>query len=112
MNITKKGKIFIVQSSKKDKYYRVSLEKGECDCPHFLYRLKRTGEECKHLKAVKDLIKCHAKDDFEKAVDFVKKQESVDYSEFVELFSEGILYELIENGNLIKKNGEVRLLPQ
>lgn len=109
MNITKKGDVFFVESSKKGKYYKVSLKNGACDCPHFLYRLKGQGV-CKHLKTVKELVNTQAKDDFQKAIDYVKKHGEVDSVEFMEMFSEGILDELKERGELIEKNGKVKTL--
>ncbi len=99
MYIRKKGNIFLVQSSQKGRYYTVSLEKSDCTCPHFKYRLKSKGD-CKHIKAVKELHKINAKDDFEKAVDYVKDKDKVEKEHFVEMFSEGLLSELIERGEI------------
>lgn len=110
MNITKKDDIFFVQSSKKGKYYKVSLKNGTCDCPHFQFRLRKGGGDCKHLKAVKELFATDAKDDFEKAIAYVKENIEVDSVDFIEKFSEGVLDELIERGELIEKNGKIRVL--
>lgn len=51
---------FYVPASKPSKMapnglYTVSkYEDGSwaCSCPHFIYRLKQSGDECKHIKAV------------------------------------------------------------
>jgi len=39
-----------------DKQYVVSLKPDgtyECSCPHWIYRLKKRGGECKHIEKVK-----------------------------------------------------------
>ncbi len=107
MYIVKKDEVFRVQSSQKGKYYEVSLKKNTCTCPNFIYRLKRKGD-CKHIKAVKELHQNNAKDDFEKALEFIEEKKEVDSLEFMETFSEGILNELIEKGELIEKKGMVK----
>lgn len=107
MYIVKKGDTFRVQSSQKGKYYEVNLKKGTCTCPHFTFRLKGRGE-CKHIKAVKELHNYEAKDDFEKAIEFVEEKGEIDSLDFIEKFSEGILNELIEKGELIEKKGIVK----
>ncbi|MFW6449690.1 MAG: SWIM zinc finger family protein [Nanoarchaeota archaeon] len=110
MNIKKRGNFYYVESSTKGKYYKVSLKNNTCDCPHFQFRLKKQGGACKHLKAVKELYNTNAKDDFQKAVDYVKNKGEVDSIDFIEIFSEGILEELIERGELVEKNGKINLL--
>ncbi|MFW6450391.1 MAG: hypothetical protein ACOCZ6_05030, partial [Nanoarchaeota archaeon] len=75
--------------------------------PHFVFRLKGKGE-CKHIKAVKELHQNDAKDDFEKAVEFIDENEEVDSLDFIERFSEGLLNELIDRGEMIEKKGKVK----
>lgn len=53
-------KVMHVQSfSKKDIVYTVSntTEDGwECNCPHFIYRCKDTGDVCKHIELAQDYL--------------------------------------------------------
>ncbi len=108
MYIKKKGNVFLVQSSQKGKYYKVDMTKNKCDCPHFSFRLKNSDKDCKHLEAVKKLHENDAKDDFEKSIQYVKDKKEVESIHFIEKFSEGVLNELIERGELIEEKGKVK----
>jgi predicted nucleic acid-binding Zn finger protein len=111
MNIIKKENYYLAQSSKdKKKYYQVNLDKNECNCPHFLIRLKKKGELCKHIIEVKKILFNDAKDDFQKAISYVEKNIEVDSICFIEKFSLGLLDELIKRGELIENKGKVSLL--
>lgn len=40
----------VVSSSDSDYYHRVDWEKKTCTCPDYVYRRKKEGTMCKHLK--------------------------------------------------------------
>ena len=47
---------FLVPSHSLDKKYKVSLD--DCECPHFQYRLKAIGGQCKHqLQLIDEALK-------------------------------------------------------
>ncbi len=49
---TVREKIFqnVVSSSDSDYYHRVDWERKTCTCPDYVYRRKKEGTMCKHLK--------------------------------------------------------------
>ena len=56
-NINKKDtSIYEVESHNKGEFYSVDITAKTCTCPHYQFRLKRFGGECKHLAAVRDFI--------------------------------------------------------
>ena len=84
----------ITHKSSTGNIYIVDLENLSCTCPHYLYRLKRSGGLCKHIQTELDKYK----DQLEKAKEFIKTNNNA--IEFVEMFGEEVL-------NLLKKQGEV-----
>ena len=56
-NILKKdASIYEVESHNKGEFYTINLDSKTCTCPHYQFRLKRFGGECKHIIAVRDYI--------------------------------------------------------
>jgi hypothetical protein len=104
------GEIYLVESSTKGKYWKVDITKKTCDCPNFLFRKRAAHEPCKHLIAVNEMLNNDSKDDFEKAVDYVKEKGAVDSVELIEKFSEGLVNELIERGQLTEYKGKIRVI--
>ena len=94
--------VYMVKSSKPGKYW-----KRTCNCPHFVFRLRKTGEVCKHIHAVEKMLHNESKDDFEKAIMFVKKKGKIDSVQLIEKFGEGLVNELIDRGELLEKNGKI-----
>src|SRR3989338_10370056 len=52
----KDNSIYEVESHTKGEFYTVDIDAKTCSCPHYQFRLKRFGGECKHLAAVRDFI--------------------------------------------------------
>jgi len=56
MKITTLGEdLFKVESERKEgQFYEVQIDPREasCTCPHYIYRCKRAGLQCKHIIAV------------------------------------------------------------
>lgn len=110
MNIKKEGDLFLVESSTKGKYYNIDIANKKCDCPHFIYRMQRIGGECKHIKAVKDLLYNDSQDDFDKAIEFIRINSKVDSLDFIEKFNEKILDELKNQGEIIEEKGMLKIM--
>lgn len=110
MNIKKEGDLFLVESSKKGKFYNVDITEKTCDCPHYIYRMKRVGGECKHIKAVKDLLYNGTQDNFDKALEYIRINSKVDSLEFIEEFGEELLDELKTQGEVVEEKGIIKLL--
>jgi hypothetical protein len=113
MNLRKSneaGEKYLVESSIKGKYWKVDLAKKTCNCPNFLFRKRASGEVCKHIIAVQQMLSNDSKDDFEKAVDYVKEKGEVDSVELIERFSEGLVNELIERGQLAEYKGRIKVV--
>ncbi|MBN2457904.1 SWIM zinc finger family protein [Candidatus Woesearchaeota archaeon] len=102
------NEIYLVESSTRGKYWKVNIEKKTCNCPHYVFRLRQKGQLCKHILAVSDMLMNDSRDEFEKAVDYVKASGETDSVELIEMFSEGIIDELIERGELIENRGKIR----
>ncbi len=110
MEIAKKDGHYSVGSSTPGKSYEVDLKKNTCTCPHFIHRLRRTGGDCKHIKAVKGLVSSGDASDFDEIISFVKDNVFVDSIELIEKFSEKKISDLIQNGELIEEHGKIRFL--
>ena len=52
----KDASIYEVESHTKGTFYTVDIDAKTCTCPHYQFRLKRFGGECKHVVAVRDFI--------------------------------------------------------
>lgn len=109
MGIKKDGEIYLVESSSKGKTYQVDLKKNSCTCPQYLFRARRTGTDCKHLAAVKQMVMKSA-DKFGDVLDYVKENVFVDSMELIEKFGEKAVDSLISQGELIEEHGKVRLI--
>lgn len=99
-----------VKSSSGNKFYLVDLEKGTCTCPHFMLRLRWGGGVCKHMQAVKDSLGVECDFGYSVILDFVREKGEVDSLELIEKYdSESVDY-LLKSGELIEKNGKIKLL--
>ncbi len=110
MEIGKKDGHYSVESSTPGRFYEVDLKKNTCTCPHFIHRLRRTGGDCKHIKAVKALVSSGDASDFDEIISFVKENVFIDSVELIERFGEDKINELVGNGELIEEHGKIRLL--
>src|SRR3989338_4011669 len=52
----KDASIYEVESHTKGNFYTVDIDAKTCTCPHYQFRMKRFGGECKHIVAVRDFI--------------------------------------------------------
>jgi hypothetical protein len=99
-----------VESKSSGKFWKVDLSKNLCNCPHFLFRLRKFGGECKHIKAVKELVTKGNADKFDEIKSYVTEHVFVDSIEIIEKFGEDIVNEMIAHGELIEEHGKIRLL--
>jgi len=105
-----------VESHLKGKFYKVDLNGPSCTCPHFLIRMKKIGEECKHINAVKERygkvkqVSLKNKNKSDKILDFVRKKGSADAMELIKKFGEKGVDDLIKRGDLIEERGVVKVL--
>lgn len=119
MKIIKLKNMFKVESHIKGKFYKVDVNKPFCSCPHFMFRLIKTGGECKHIKAVKDrytekkkaqkkLLRLTKKE--EKIINLVRKKGTIDTIELIDKYGDQIISDLIERNELIEEHGKVKVL--
>jgi hypothetical protein len=110
MRIIRQKDKYKVESHEKGTFYIVDLKANICSCPHFLYRLKRQGADCKHLQAVKARLTKGTATDFDAIISYVKDSVFVDSMELIEKFGEEAVNTLIEHGELIEEHGKIRLM--
>ena len=123
------GKKFKVESSSKGKFYTVDLNAPSCTCAHFLFRLRSTGEKCKHIDAAEQHLAKKRKSakskgksgkekkksqksiaSFSKIIEEIKSSGEIDTIELMEKYGEDKIQELIDNGELIENRGRLRVL--
>jgi len=56
LKVERKGRYFLVSSSKSGKYYKVDINIPQCECVDFLRRARKLKLECKHIMAVRNLL--------------------------------------------------------
>ncbi len=106
----KDGTYKVESSSRKGKFYVVDLDKGTCTCPHFVLRLRRVHGLCKHMQAVKDKTEERDSLGYGKIVDYVKEKGEVDSLKLIKRFNEEAVDDLLSRGELIEKEGRIRIL--
>jgi len=106
----KDGTYKVESSSRKGKFYIVDLREQTCTCPHFILRMKRIHGLCKHIQAVKDKFEKRDVKSYVKIIDFVKKNKEVDSLTLIKKFSEEAVDDLLSRGELIEKEGKIRVL--
>jgi hypothetical protein len=119
MNIKKDGKNYKAESgSRKGKWYKVDIKKPWCDCAHFRFReMKRRGV-CKHIKAVREYVEktqqktlANEQKEMESVTAFIeKKGGEVDSLVLIEKFGEEKVNSLIQLGELIERQGKIKIL--
>jgi len=120
MNIKKlKGNKFRVESSKKGKFYTVDMTSPSCTCAHFMFRLRGTGGKCKHILAVEEKHGRQKKKKgsqqksllaYSKIMDEVKSKGEIETVVLMEKYGVDEVQDLIEKGELIEKEGKVRVV--
>jgi len=106
----KDGTFKVESSSHKGKFYIVDLEKGTCTCPHFILRLKRIHGLCKHIQSIKDKDEKRDVKSYGRIIGYIQKRGEVDSIELVKKFGEEAIDDLLSRGELIEKEGKVRVL--
>ena len=109
MEIKKIGETYQVESSKPGVYYEIDLKKNTCTCPHYIHRVRRTGGDCKHIKAVKESLSGCA-EEYDKIIGYIKENVFVDTAELIERFGLDNVDSLLSNGELIEESGKICLL--
>lgn len=93
-----------------NKEYFVDLKDNSCTCPHYLYRLKRIGAECKHIIAVQEKYDKPVVDREDEILSKVKEEGKIDIIWLMEEYSEEEVQQLVDKGDLIEKEGYVSVL--
>ena len=89
------------KSSSSNSVYEIDLKNLTCTCPHFMYRLAKSGGICKHIKL--ELEKYESQ--LENAKQYITENDNIDAVDFVEIFSEELLTLLKNNGTIFERNG-------
>jgi len=117
MKIRKTGNNkFNVESSAKGKFYKVDLTAPSCTCAHFMFRLRNTGEKCKHIAAVEEKHSRKKKTcqksilAYSRILDEARKKGEIETVVLMEKYGEPEVQELINSGDLIESNGKVRIM--
>ncbi len=104
------GTYKVESSSSAGKFYIVDFSKGTCTCPHYRTRMVRIHGLCKHLEAVKDKIEQRDDETYSKIIDYVNGKEEVDSLELIKKYGEEAVDDLISRGELIEKEGKIKVL--
>ncbi len=115
MNIKKEGDFYLVESSKKGKFYKVDIHMPFCECPAFIFRMKQQNAECKHIIAVHEFIAKHGSDDkkedkYSEILDYVMANQPIESILTLKKFGEEDINELIRRGELIEDRGMIKIL--
>jgi hypothetical protein len=110
MKVRKRIKGFQVESHAPAKWYDVDLKKKLCSCPHFMYRLRAQGGECKHIKAVRDWVSSQVEKKGKGILQFIKEKGEIESVELIRQYGESIVNDLIANGEIAEEKGKVRLI--
>lgn len=94
---------FIVQSDTTTTQYVVDITAGACSCPHYQFRLLKTGGQCKHYKQVMDYLDQKVGEDvFSEVIKHIKKV-GEDWNTIEEKFGEDIIKKMLQQGLIYKK---------
>jgi len=104
------GTYKVESSSRKGKFYVVDLKEQTCTCPHFVLRMRRIHGLCKHIQAVKDSFEERDIKSYAEIIGYVKKKKEVDSLELIKKFNEEAVDDLLSRGELIEKEGRIRVL--
>ncbi|MBU1975941.1 MAG: SWIM zinc finger family protein [Nanoarchaeota archaeon] len=135
-----KTKYKVESQSKKGTFYYVDLSAKTCSCPEYNFRMRKIGGICKHINAVEEYVSGeehptvltkdekkkrqkhvkelgkHAKEIDEKEkkyseiISYVKEQREVDSISLIEKFGQEYVDDMIRLGELLEKDGKIRLL--
>ncbi len=108
--IRKERGMYKVESHTPGKFWTVDLAKCTCSCPHYLYRLRKTKGECKHIKAVKEHVTGKEASRYDDIISYVRDNVFVDSIGLIEKFGQETIDMMINNGELLEEHGKVRLL--
>ena len=113
MGFEREGKYYLVPSSGGGKMYKVDPDVPSCTCAHYLFRLRSSGGECKHIKAVKEEIaagKPELKDDVrQKVMDDIRSGMD-DTVELIEKYGEDVLGQMESDGDIFEAKGRMKVL--
>ncbi|MBN1386677.1 hypothetical protein JW968_06950 [Candidatus Woesearchaeota archaeon] len=100
----------IPSSSQKNQFYEVDPKKKSCTCAQYLFRARKVGGTCKHIDAVLEHLGSMKKNEKEELLEVVKKLGPIDFVKLAESYSEDLINQLIDSGDLIEEKGRIRLL--
>ena len=98
------------ESSKQGKFYVVDLRNGTCTCMHYRLRMARVHGMCKHIEAVKDKVELRDSESYGNIINYVSEKGDVDSLELIKEFSEEAVDDLLSRGELIEKEGKIKIL--
>lgn len=111
---------YSVESSAKGKFYTVDLAAPSCTCAHFAFRLRGTGEKCKHISAVekrhgnrksrKKGANQKSLASYSRIMEEVRRSSAVEAVVLMEKYGSDEVQKLIDSGELIEKKGKLMAL--
>ena len=114
MEFKRDGNLYIVTStSDKSKSYKVDIDAPSCTCAHFLFRLRKSGGECKHIKSVKEELKkerVEVVDDVCQGVIADIKAGNDDVVELIEKYGKDVISQMKSDGDVFEKQGRLNVL--
>lgn len=102
------GNYKVESASKKGKFYSVDPDKPSCDCAHFIFRLKKSGGVCKHIKMIRERLKPD-EDKLLLVLDDIRKGND-DSIGLIEKYGEDAINHLIRKGDIFEKTGKLYIL--
>jgi hypothetical protein len=99
----------VESSSEKGKFYKVDPKKPWCDCPRYRFFEMAKKGVCKHIKLVRQEFAKETIGTTDEVKKFLADGEK-DSIVVIEKFGEETINQLISNGDIIEKNGKLRLL--
>lgn len=109
MEIRRQDDKYLVESSKPGRFYEVDPKNGTCTCPHFMFRMKKSGGVCKHIEQIRQHLQENCGSVRQEALAYIEQAGSADAVELIEKYGEDIIEELKAQGEIIESRGVIRI---
>ncbi|MBD3204222.1 hypothetical protein GF327_08050 [Candidatus Woesearchaeota archaeon] len=100
----------VESSSTKGKFYKVNIKEETCTCPDYIFRARKRGGVCKHIRAVIEKFRKKNTSNFEKIKAAIKEHGEIDTAKLLKEFDEDLIDKLIQQGEVIEYKGKLRIL--
>ena len=102
-------------SSSTGGYYDIDISRQTCSCPHYMYRLSKSGGICKHIQLVLNNLSQFIEDTNtdikdEEVIKYVEENKVVDYEDLIQRYPESVITKLVREFELFVDRGRVRKL--